>query len=41
MEIVWSEIAFVGLVYALKVVALRWDIERLRREKGAQRRARS
>jgi hypothetical protein len=34
IEILWTEIAFIGLVYACKVVALRWDIERLRAARG-------
>lgn len=34
IEIAWTEIAFVGLVYAVKTLARRWDIERLRRARG-------
>lgn len=34
IEILWTEVAFVGLIYAVKVLSLRWDIERLRASRG-------
>lgn len=34
IEIAWTEVAFVGLVYGIKILALRWDLEVLRRRRG-------